>query len=118
MKDAGEMADEIHCLFVYGSLVDPAERARLLGRPTDAIPARLTGHARGLKRYYFVRAERGASTTGAILEDLAQRDFAILDEYEDVPNLYTRDQITVTAHDTRPVRCWIYLPTSWASEDS
>jgi len=36
--------DEV--LFVYGSLMNPAERRRLLGRSVDAVPARLPGYAR------------------------------------------------------------------------
>lgn len=102
-------------LFVYGSLVDAAERARVLGRPVDARPARLPGYARGQKRYYFVSPREGAVTIGAILEDLSERDFEILDRYEAVPTLYTRERTTVIAADGAETVCWIYLPTGWAS---
>ncbi|MEA2681359.1 MAG: Gamma-glutamyl cyclotransferase, AIG2-like [Candidatus Binataceae bacterium] len=101
-------------LFVYGALLDAAERARLLGRPIEATPARLPGYARGQKRYYFVARVSGAVTDGAILEDLSARDFEILDRYEDVPALYTRESIEVIALDGNPIICWIYLPTEWA----
>jgi hypothetical protein len=101
-------------LFVYGILLDAAERARLLARPIDAIPARLHGYARGQKRYYFVARESGAITEGAILEGLDARDFEILDRYEDVPRLYTRESIAVVAADGAKVECWIYLPTEWS----
>src|SRR5258707_330426 len=101
-------------LFVYGSLMNPAERVRLLKRPIEASPARLPGYERGQKRYYFVVKRTGAITDGAILEGLDSRDFAILDAYEEVPRLYIRERIEVFGADGRPLKCWIYLPTSWA----
>ena len=104
-------------LFVYGSLVDPAERARLIGRPVDASPARLSGYERGRKRYYFVVRREGAVTEGAILEGLSPCDFEILDKYEEVPRLYTRERIEVTGADGTAIECWIYLPAAWACED-
>ena len=100
-------------LFVYGSLMDPDERQRLLGRPIEAIPARLPGYMRGRKRYYFVVKQEDTVTEGAILEGLDSRDLAILDDYEDVPTLYTRERIEVVATDARKIECWIYLPTGW-----
>jgi gamma-glutamylcyclotransferase (GGCT)/AIG2-like uncharacterized protein YtfP len=103
-------------LFVYGSLMDPAERQRLLTRPIEAIPARLSGYVRGLRRYYFVAKQADTVTEGAILEGLSARDLAILDQYEEVPTLYTRERIEVVATDARKIECWIYLPTSWAAD--
>ncbi|HSU89860.1 MAG TPA: gamma-glutamylcyclotransferase family protein [Sporolactobacillaceae bacterium] len=108
MNNDGEL------LFVYGSLMDPAERIRLLARIIEAVPARLPGYERGQKRYYFVAQRAGAITDGAILEGLGPRDFAILDAYEDVPTLYTRERIEVLTLDSRRLECWIYLPTEWA----
>jgi gamma-glutamylcyclotransferase (GGCT)/AIG2-like uncharacterized protein YtfP len=108
------MNDDGEILFVYGALMNPAERMRLLGRPTDASPAHLSGYARGRKRYHFVAKQAGATTDGAILEDLTAHDLAILDEYEDVPTLYTRERIEVLTADGRKIECWIYLPTDWA----
>ena len=101
-------------LFVYGSLIDPAERQRLLTRPIEAIPARLPGYVRGHRRYYFVAKQADAVTEGAILEGLSACDLAILDRYEEVPTLYTRERIEVVAVDGRNIECWIYLPTGWA----
>jgi gamma-glutamylcyclotransferase (GGCT)/AIG2-like uncharacterized protein YtfP len=101
-------------LFVYGSLMNPANRLRILGHPIVASPARLSGYARGRKRYYFVAKQAGTVTDGAILEGLSARDLEILDEYEEVPTLYTRERIEALAADGRKVECWIYLPTSWA----
>jgi len=103
-------------LFVYGSLMDPAERIRLLARVVEAVPARLAGYERGQKRYYFVVKRADAITDGAILEGLGPRDFEILDAYEDVPTLYTRERIEVLTVDGRRSECWIYLPTEWARE--
>jgi gamma-glutamylcyclotransferase (GGCT)/AIG2-like uncharacterized protein YtfP len=110
------MDDDGEILFVYGALMNPAERLRLLGRPVNASPARLEGYARGRKRYYFVAEEAGAVTDGAILDGLTAHDLAILDEYEDVPTLYARERIEVLTADGRKIECWIYLPTSWAQE--
>ena len=103
-------------LFVYGSLLNPAERLRVLGRAVDTVPARLPGYARGRKRYYFVAQRPDAVTDGAILEGLSLRDLAALDEYEQVPTLYTRERIEVIATDGRKINCWTYLPTDWARE--
>ncbi|MGA7870559.1 MAG: gamma-glutamylcyclotransferase family protein [Candidatus Binatus sp.] len=108
------MDNDDQLLFVYGSLMNPAERVRLLGRPIDTSRARLPGYGRGRKRYYFVTKQAGAITDGAILEGLSARDFAILDQYEEVPTLYTRERIEVLAADGRKIECWLYLPTSWA----
>jgi gamma-glutamylcyclotransferase (GGCT)/AIG2-like uncharacterized protein YtfP len=110
------MDDDGEILFVYGALMNPAERLRLLGRPTDARPAHLSGYARGRKRYHFVGKQAGATTDGAILENLTAHDLAILDEYEEVPTLYTRERIEVLTADGSKIECWIYLPTSWAQE--
>ena len=57
-----------------------------------------------------------AITDGAILEGLTAHDLAILDEYEEVPTLYTRERIEVRTADDRKIECWIYLPTSWAND--
>lgn len=101
-------------LFVYGTLMNLAERVILLGRPIDASPGRIAGYVRGRKRHYFVAKQAGAVTDGAILEGLSARDLAILDEYEQVPALYTRERVEVLAADGRKIECWIYLATSWA----
>jgi gamma-glutamylcyclotransferase (GGCT)/AIG2-like uncharacterized protein YtfP len=110
------MPNDDQLLFVYGTLMNPAERLRLLCRPIEAVPASLSGYRRGQKRYHFVVRTLDAITAGAILEGLSARDFAILDAYEDVPRLYTRERIEVFAPDGRPIECWIYLPTDWAME--
>jgi len=110
------MDDDGEILFVYGALMNPAERLRLLGRPTDASPARLADYTRGRKRYYFVAKQAGAATDGAILDGLTAHDLAILDEYEVVPTLYTRERIEVLTADGRKIECWIYLPTNWAQD--
>ena len=109
------MDNDNEILFVYGTLTNPAERMRLLGRAIIASPAQLAGYARGQKRYYFVAKQSGAITKGAILEGLTTRDLKILDNYEEVPTLYTRDRIEVVAADGAHIECWIYLPTDWAT---
>jgi gamma-glutamylcyclotransferase (GGCT)/AIG2-like uncharacterized protein YtfP len=101
-------------LFAYGSLLNSAKRVLLLGRSINASPARLPNYARGRKRFYFVAKQADASTEGAILEGLTARDLTILDEYEEVPTLYTRERIEVLTSDARKIQCWIYLPTNWS----
>jgi hypothetical protein len=49
-----------------------------------------------------------------VLTNLDARDLATLDAYEEVPTLYTREQIGVTGIDGSLIRCWVYLPTAWA----
>ncbi len=110
------MDDDNQLLFVYGSLMNPAERMRLLGRPIEASPAHLPNYTRGRKRHYFVAKQAAAVTDGAILEGLTARDIAILDGYEEVPTLYTRERIEVQAPDSSKIECWIYLPTSWSKD--
>ena len=112
------MHDDEQLLFVYGSLMNPAKRVELLGHPIEASPARLLGYQRGQKRYHFVVAQAGAITDGAILEGLDSRDLAILDAYEEVPRLYTRERIEVLTADSSRLECWIYLPTKWAKSES
>jgi gamma-glutamylcyclotransferase (GGCT)/AIG2-like uncharacterized protein YtfP len=100
-------------LFVYGTLVKSSQRRRLLGREIGAERARLDGYARGRGRYYFVVACTGATVEGALLQGLSSREFAILDEYEEVPSLYTRERAVVSDFEGTAVECWIYLPTGW-----
>jgi len=100
-------------LFVYGALMNAAERIRLLGRDVPAMPARLDGYARGRKRYFFVTPNQGAEVTGEILSGLDTADFRILDRYEDLPRLYARESVEVIDTAGNPIRCWIYLPTGW-----
>jgi gamma-glutamylcyclotransferase (GGCT)/AIG2-like uncharacterized protein YtfP len=104
----------LHSLFVYGALLNPDERERLLGRRVTAFPARLPGYERGRKHYFFVMQREGAEVAGAILAGLSDDELAILDEYEEVPELYARERIDLLDETGAAVQCWIYLPTSWA----
>jgi hypothetical protein len=99
-------------LFVYGSLLDEAHRTTLLGREVTAAPARLDGYERRRSRYFYIVEQAGAETPGLVLSGLGERDFVVLDRYEDVPRLYTRMKIEVVdAGSGAALRCWIYLPT-------
>jgi gamma-glutamylcyclotransferase (GGCT)/AIG2-like uncharacterized protein YtfP len=100
-------------LFVYGTLMDVAERVRVLGREIAVTPASLDGFERGRSRYFYVIRKPGAKVEGAILRDLDAHDFASLDAYEDVPALYTREKTVVTGPGGGAIRCWIYLRTGW-----
>lgn len=102
-------------LFVYGSLRDPAIRRRLLGRRGDFTtrPARLEGYARqavaGFGYPFIVPSGPEACVEGELLEGLGQREYAILDAYEDVEDgLYLRVRVTVQTPDG-PVDAWVYV---------
>jgi gamma-glutamylcyclotransferase (GGCT)/AIG2-like uncharacterized protein YtfP len=105
-------------LFVYGSLIDPVHRAEIIGRTVEATPATLKDYKRGKSRYWFIRPQAGAITEGAILNDLNGTELAILDKYEEVPILYTRERVKVTLRQHQELECWVYLPTGWQRESS
>jgi hypothetical protein len=46
-----------------------------------------------------------------LLLDLTRRDFEILDTYEELPLLYTREKIEVIDLDGQHQRSWVYMPT-------
>lgn len=99
-------------LFVYGSLLDTFHRAELLGREIAVAPARIVGYERRRRRHYYLAAREGAETDGLLLSGLGARDFGILDRYEEVPRLYTRERVMVVRADGAAIGCWIYLPTA------
>ena len=103
--------DEASSLFVYGRLVDEAHRIELIGRRVEAIAATLRDYERGRGRHYFIRPQPGALTTGLLLINLGDKDFATLDEYEEIPTLYTREKVAVELSDSTSARCWVYQPT-------
>jgi cation transport regulator ChaC len=103
-------------LFVYGSLVDATHRAEVLGHPAEGIPAILHGFERSRSRHWYLRRRDGAETAGLVLVDLVAGDFTILDRYEEVPALYTREQIEVAGQGGASIRCWVYLPTEWVPQ--
>jgi gamma-glutamylcyclotransferase (GGCT)/AIG2-like uncharacterized protein YtfP len=98
-------------LFVYGSLRDAAHRAEIIGRPVAAIAAVIHDFERGRAGHFYLRRCPGVITDGELLLGLTAEEFAILDRYEDLPRLYTRDKIEVRVTDGSRVRCWVYLPT-------
>jgi gamma-glutamylcyclotransferase (GGCT)/AIG2-like uncharacterized protein YtfP len=98
-------------LFVYGSLLDASHRAALLGREVAAAPARMAGYERRRGRYFYIVERAGVETAGLVLSRLGERDFAVLDRYEEVPRLYTRVKVEVTDAGGAALRCWVYLPT-------
>ena len=100
-------------LFVYGSLRDAALRAEIIGRPVEAIAAVIRDFERGRSGHFYLRRRPGVVTDGQLLLGLTAEDFAILDRYEDLPRLYTRDKVEVMAADGSRIRCWVYLPTPY-----
>jgi gamma-glutamylcyclotransferase (GGCT)/AIG2-like uncharacterized protein YtfP len=99
-----------HALFVYGSLLDDAKRLEILGHRVEIIDARLDGFERRRARYYYIARVESAETVGMVMLGLTEEDWRRLDAYEEVPRLYTREEIEVVTSGG-PLRCWVYLPT-------
>jgi gamma-glutamylcyclotransferase (GGCT)/AIG2-like uncharacterized protein YtfP len=97
-------------LFVYGSLLDPRCQREIVGRELRMLPATLPGFERRRERHFYLVANPCAETKGAILIGLNARDLSLLDRYEDVPNLYTREVVTVHTAANGRITCWCYLP--------
>jgi len=97
-------------LFVYGSLLDEAKRREILGRAVEVSEAQLAGFERRRAKYFYLVAADGASTSGLLMLNLTHSDWRQLDAYEEVPELYTREEVEVSTSNG-PVRCWVYLPT-------
>ena len=104
--------DPASTLFVYGSLIDEAHREEILGRRVSSVAATIRDYERGRGRYFYLRKRPGIDTPGLLLLELSARDFTLVDDYENVPILYTRERIEVIGEGGIPVRCWIYLPTA------
>lgn len=98
-------------LFVYGSLMQPDLRRRLLGREVAAQPAYLRDFERRRGRYFYVERKPGTVVEGHILSPLTADELCALDRYEEAPRLYTRRRLTVHERDGRARRAWVYLPT-------
>ncbi len=108
-------ASEDDTLFVYGTLLDPNLRERLLGRSVTVVPARLEGFERELRTHFCRQRRTGATTAGVLLLGLSDRDFRILDEYEDVPRLYVRERVQVRDESGQQMDCFVYMPTQLGS---
>lgn len=102
-------------LFAYGTLMDPAVRARVLGpRPNlTARPARLAGYRRvvvaGFEYPVIAAGTPEDCVEGQLLGGLTPADYAILDEYEDVGDgLYARVRVVVETQ-AGPEAAWVYV---------
>ncbi|MGH7947750.1 MAG: gamma-glutamylcyclotransferase family protein [Candidatus Binataceae bacterium] len=100
-------------LFVYGALLREDTVRELLGRDVASAPAQLSNYERGRARYFFIRPSKGASVDGRLLLGLTAADFVILDAFEQVPRLYTRERLKVSDAAGAAVNCWVYLPSGW-----
>ncbi len=103
--------DQDSALFVYGSLLDASHRRSLLGRDVETIAARLLDYERRRRRHFYLVRRAGAVTPGLVLLGLGASDFEVLDRYEELPRLYTRERAQVIDSADRTIRCWLYLPT-------
>ena len=104
--------DEATTLFVYGSLLDPIRREKIIGRRVESMPALLHDYEVGRAHYFHIRKRPGFNTAGSLLLNLTPRDFQALDRYEEIPRLYTREKVEVFDEGGNPIRCWVYLPTA------
>jgi gamma-glutamylcyclotransferase (GGCT)/AIG2-like uncharacterized protein YtfP len=109
--------DENSTLFVYGSLVDAAHRAAILGRRVETSVATMRDYERGRGRYYYLRKRLGVATRGLILLNLTPGDLATLDRYEEVPSLYSREKTGVIVESGEIVRCWVYMAAESVRRD-
>jgi hypothetical protein len=107
-----ETLEQESTLFVYGSLLDRCLREEIIGRQVDTLPATIPDYERGRARYFYIRRRSGISTPGLLLLNLTSSDFRVLDRYEEIPRLYTREKVEVRDDGGRPVRCWVYLPSA------
>jgi gamma-glutamylcyclotransferase (GGCT)/AIG2-like uncharacterized protein YtfP len=87
-------------LFVYGTLLEPSQLARVLGHPHDGevLRARLEGFRRVTTGYAYpyVVPDHMASVDGLLIMDLGREDLRRLDEYEDVADeVYRRVPVDV-----------------------
>jgi len=95
-------------LFVYGSLLEPSLRRRLLGREIAAKPATLSGY----RAYYLnnqgypaLRRMAGGVTPGMLLQGLSYEDLRRLDRYEG--ELYYRRKLKIR-QGFASTRAWVY----------
>jgi gamma-glutamylcyclotransferase (GGCT)/AIG2-like uncharacterized protein YtfP len=95
-------------LFVYGTLVDPAQLDAVLGHKHlgERLAARLPGYRRVTTETYaypFVVEDASAWVDGVLVMDLSPYDMQVLDRYEDVDSgVYRRDPVQVEAWDCGP----------------
>jgi gamma-glutamylcyclotransferase (GGCT)/AIG2-like uncharacterized protein YtfP len=101
-------------LFVYGSLLDPAIRSRVLGRQhLTMCSATLRGWARQMvpdfDYPFLVPASPEAVVKGALMLELRVADYARLDDYEDTESgLYVR-HCAIVETESGPVGAWVYV---------
>jgi gamma-glutamylcyclotransferase (GGCT)/AIG2-like uncharacterized protein YtfP len=99
-------------VFVYGSLLDRKRQREIVARELRMLPATLPGFERRHARYFYIVPNGGAETNGAILTDLNAADLLLLDRYECVPDLYTREIVTAHTAANGRITCWCYMPTA------
>ena len=100
-----------NALFVYGSLLEEAKRMEILGHRIETVAARLDGYERRRGRYFYIVRVAAAVLCGMVMLGLSDDDWRRLDAYEEVPDLYTREEVEVET-DSGRMRCWAYIPTA------
>ena len=111
---------EVLPLFVYGTLMDSAVRARVMGARecVSARPARLVGYHRltipGFEYPVIAAGSPADRIEGLLLDGMTADDFAALDAYEDVDEgMYARVRVDIDTSDGdtdyEPVVAWVYV---------
>lgn len=113
--------------FVYGTLQVPAVLERVLERLPTLSAASLRGYRRGRLvglSYPAIIPAANAITEGALLVDLRDDEWPLLDAYEG--ELYARHRVTVTSSNgaardavcyvLRPEYAHLFDPTPWSLE--
>jgi len=91
-------------VFVCGTLMDPAFVANMLGHKIAMAPAVARGFSRGWgeadgKKFHFLKHDPEGMTPGVILLGLDDADIAKLEQFEQVPHIRHREDITVVVGD-------------------
>ncbi|XP_022224544.2 putative gamma-glutamylcyclotransferase CG2811 isoform X2 [Drosophila obscura] len=106
-------------VFVYGTLKsgEPNHhwltkkengQARFLGRGTTAVKFPLVVGTRYNIPFLLARPGDGHNIQGEIYE-VDEAMFSKLDQLEDYPNYYDREQQTIRTEVDGPMECWLYL---------
>jgi gamma-glutamylcyclotransferase (GGCT)/AIG2-like uncharacterized protein YtfP len=102
-------------LFVYGTLMDDALVAGLIGRRFRRLAAVLPGYRRITPRrgYPYIVPDAGGSVEGFLLHDVDAWALDVFDRYEDEGRLYRRTGVVVTVSG-HPQRAMAYVGTAAA----
>jgi len=97
-------------LFVYGTLKDESILKDLIGRIPKKIKARLYGYKKyNVKgeEYPGIKKEKGGIVSGFLLLNLTQKEFEILDDYEE--DEYIRIIENIKVKEGKYYKAFVYV---------